>query len=305
MRRLADYRSSESTVEAIFEAYLADLEPRVKEERFNKQVYLLESFTLHYGPMEKAREITSPDVLRWVKAKRTIYGKKLRVWSVARQRDAGQAVKRALSWAIKREYLPWSDVMELEFETPQPRETTIDYQTHARLVAKTRELKRSRPFGLVLIALRLSGARPISVRELTAGNCIDSSWVFRDHKTGRKTGKPLVVRCDGCLETLTRILCHARPKGPLFLTSEGEAWKKNAIVLRFKRLRESLKLEGVSAYSYRHAFATDALQAGESMATVAALLGHTNPAMVAQVYGHLDKRGDHLSEALRKIRSKR
>lgn len=303
MRKLADFRSPESTLESIFEAYLADVEPQLKPERFANQVYFLESFALHYGPTRKARGVAAADVLRWVKADRVIRGKP-GCWSLARQRDAGQAVKRALSWAIRRSYLPWSDVTELEFETPRPRETTIDEATHEKLVRTCRKDDRNKPFQLVLMAMRLLGARQISIREATAKHFNGLALVFRDHKTGRKTGKPLVIQCDGCSQTLLRILCHARPEGQLFLNSHGKQWTKNAIVLAFRRIRDEAKVEGVSSYSYRHAFATDLLQAGESLATVAALLGHTNPAMVAQVYGHLDKRSDHLAAALLRTRKR-
>lgn len=115
-------------------------------------------------------------------------------------------------------------------------------------------------------------------------------------------GRPLVVRCGPCLQTLTRILTHARPNGPMLLSAHYKPWPKDGIVLRFRRLREAVGLDGVTAYSYRHTYATDALQAGISLPTVAALLGHVNPTMVSRVYGHLEKRSDHLSDAVAKIK---
>ena len=303
MKALANYRTPDATIEAIFEAYLDAIKPRLREDRFDVQVYFLEAFSLHYGPAKKARTVTAQHVLEWVQAKRAIRGKP-GTWSLARQRDAGQAVKRAISWAIRRGFLPFSDLTELEFTTPTPRQTTIDEATHRRLVTKAREDKRNAPFSLVLIALRLSGARPISLREVEARHFNGRAWIFHEHKTAKKTGKPLVIRCNGCLSTLTRILAHHRPSGPLFLNSRGEPWTKNAIVLSFRRIRDAIGEKKITAYSYRHAFATDALEAGESIATVAALLGHSSPAMVAQVYGHLDKRGDHLDAALLKMRKR-
>jgi len=300
MRRLADYRHHDATLDAILEAFLVDLEPRISDERLTKYTYFANAFSDHMGKPTMARRITGSDVLRWVKKPKN--GK---VWSVARQRDAGQAIKRALGWAIRRGYLPWSDVLELQFEQPQPRNSTLSRATHSELVLACRELQKSKPFALVLIALRLSPARPIQVREVTARNYHPGAWVFIQHKTGKKTGKPLVIRLSPCLETLTRILVHFRPKGTLFRTSHGKKWTKDGLALRFRRIRERLKLEGITAYSYRHSFATDALEAGVDLPTVAALLGHSDTSMVARVYGHLDQRTGHLQDALRKVAEKR
>ena len=300
MRRLADYRHHNATLDAILEAFLVDLEPRISEERLTKYTYFANAFSDHMGKPTMARRVTGSDVLRWIQKPKN--GK---VWSVARQRDAGQAIKRALGWAIRRGYLPWSDVLELTFQAPAPRATTLSRATHADLVASCRKERKSRPFALVLIALRLSPARPIQVREVTAANIIGTSWVFPKHKTGKKTGKALVIRMGPCLETLTRILVHFRPKGTLFRTFHGKKWTKDGLALRFRRVRERLKLEGITAYSYRHSFATDALEAGVDLPTVAALLGHSDTAMVARVYGHLDQKTGHLQDALRKVAAKR
>jgi len=52
-----------------------------------------------------------------------------------------------------------------------------------------------------------------------------------------------------------------------------------------------------TAYSYRHTFTTDALLAGVDLTKVAALLGHSDAAMVARVYGHVGKHGQPLRDA--------
>jgi integrase len=301
MRDLANYKHPAATIEAILEAFLRELEVRITPERMDRYVLFFDGFCDFMGPTTQARSISGSDVLRWVKAPK----KGGRVWSIARQRDAGQSIKRGLSWAIRRGYLPWSDVLELQFAQPLPRASTLTAGTHAKLMQACRGQKRSRAFGLVLIALRLSPARPIQVREVTAANFNGSAWVFRRHKTAGKTHKPLVVHCPPCLATLTRILAHFRPEGPLFRTALDAPWTKDGIVRRFRRICEKEKIEGVTAYSYRHSFATDALEAGTDIVTVAALMGHTDTAMVARVYGHLDQRTQHLQSATAKIHQAR
>lgn len=128
-----------------------------------------------------------------------------------------------------------------------------------------------------------------------------SAWIIRKHKTEKKTGRPLVVYLHPCLQTLCRIAAAARPAGALFRHRIGR-WSKNSIVDRFSRLREKLNLpKGVTAYGYRHAFATRALLAGESPAIVAELLGHRDTAMVSRHYGHLDQAKQHLLAAVAKV----
>jgi integrase len=305
MRELANFQHSSATLESILEAYLRDLEPKVSPARFLDCVRVLDGFAVWHGPTRMARTVTASDVLRWVRLKRDI-GEESRQWSIARQRDAGRVAKNALSWAIRRGYIPWSDVTELEFARPLSRSLTIDFSMHCRFIADCQSQPRSRPFALLLIALRHTGARPIQIREATAANVVNASWVFRVHKTSAKTGKPLIVRLSPCLHTLSRILAHHRPSGALFRTSQGKPWTKDGTALRFRRMRERLGIaEPVTAYSYRHSFATDALQAGIDVSTVAALLGHTDSSMVARVYGHLDQRSTHLQDAIGKLHDSR
>jgi site-specific recombinase XerD len=71
------------------------------------------------------------------------------------------------------------------------------------------------------------------------------------------------------------------------------------------RMRENLKIEGVIAYAYRHTFATDALLAGNDLATVAAMLGHKDVSMVSKVYGHLDQNQKHMHAAVAKTAARR
>ena len=67
---------------------------------------------------------------------------------------------------------------------------------------------------------------------------------------------------------------------------------------RFRRKRRRGLLEkGTTAYLYRGAFATDALENGVPIATVAELLGHQSTAMVSKHYSSLSERTEHLRKA--------
>lgn len=307
LRQINDYQHSEATVEAIFEAWLSHFRVKAGGDRLEKAISLLSDCAEHVGPQSLARELSAVKLHSWLKKDRK-RGKREYVWSIARQRDAAQFVKRAYKWAHIRGWLPPSDILDLSLETPAPRDVLIPRSVHVELIESTRGgLDRGKPFGLVLIALWHSGARPIQIRELEARHISEhGDWVFSKHKTSGKTGKALIVRTSPCLQTLTRILKHFRPIGPLFLSPIGLPWTKDGIARRFRRMREELKLDpAITVYAYRHTYATDALVGGADLATVAALLGHADAQMVSRVYGHLAKCDDPMRRAAVTIAARR
>ena len=270
MRQLADYESPDATIEAICEAFLSAIfRITPSPERFDKITSLCKSFCLNVGPAKRARDVSANDVLCWMSSPKQ--GGK--IWSVARQRDGGQIVKRATRWAIEKGLIPTSDVLSVRFEQPESRDSLVSYEIHRQLVMECRTLDRSKPFGLLLIALWNSGARPIQIREVTAWNINENNeWVFSSHKTSKKTKRKLIVRPTPCQATLTKILVATRPSGNLFLTWQRKPWTKDGIIRRFNRMKAKLNIESeVTAYSYRHTFATDSLLAGVDIVQVAEL----------------------------------
>ena len=307
MRSMADYRHLDATVEAIFEGWLAFYELKATKERYQKAVSLLSSFANHFGPTRKMRDVTCLELNKWLDEKRK-RGEKEHTWSVARKRDAAQFVLRAYRWAHLQGWIPASDVLLHRSETPEPRIVLVDRAMHEKCVKSTRAGRRdSRPFGLVLIALWHSGVRPVQIRELTAKHVtLHGDWVFARHKTSKKTGRKLTVRPSPCLKTLVAILSHARPTGALFRSPTGEAWKKDGLIRRFTRMKVKLDLDpSLVMYAYRHTFATDALLNGESIPTVAALLGHKDSTMVSRVYSHLEQCHDPMRAAANRVAEKR
>jgi integrase len=58
----------------------------------------------------------------------------------------------------------------------------------------------------------------------------------------------------------------------------------------------------VVSYTYRHTYATDALEQGLGVAQAAELLGHTSTDMGMQHYQHLSEKREHLLQAARQAR---
>lgn len=305
LRSLQSYDHVNATALAVFEHWLDLNESKLSIDRYKKLKTIFEDFVRHFGKEFVFSQLDSDRMEKWLGKSRTWRKRKL-VWSVARQRDAGQAVVRVYRWANSKGWIPTSDILAMRFASPSPRDELLTREIHERLVAHTRSgLKRSRPYGLILIALWHSGARPVQIRSVTRKHVTpEGDWLFRKHKTSEKVkGARLVVRTTPCLQTLTKILTAARPNGPLFLTAQGKPWTRCGIIRRLARMKESLGItEPFTAYSYRHTFATDALLAGVDISAVAALLGHSSPAMVAKVYGHVGKHNQPLRDAVLKIR---
>jgi integrase len=84
--------------------------------------------------------------------------------------------------------------------------------------------------------------------------------------------------------------------------AKGVERKKTDAELRYEanvkltnRLAASL-VPRYSLYAFRHSFATHALERGVDSVTVAVLMGHTDPSMLAKVYQHLTQNPKFLLE---------
>jgi integrase len=114
-------------------------------------------------------------------------------------------------------------------------------------------------------------------------------WVFKEHKTAKRTRKQRIVYLNTAMVELTRKLVEKYPEGPLFRGPRNKkGFTRNGVRCRFKRLREKMPhLKGVISYTARHSFATQALVNGVGLVHVAELMGHVDASMVSQHYAHL------------------
>lgn len=263
---------------------------------FRDTVRYLNSFAGSIGAVA-CRDLKPHHVTSWFRSCET--------WGDSSRRAAVAALKRCLNWCVSEGYIESNPLSSVEKPETVARECTISADDHRKMMeyvdCKNDETRRiSRCFRAVLIALKHSGQRPSTIAKLTFDDVsIDGDfWILKDHKTKKKTQKPLVVYPSPCLQTLVKIIRGKRSTGRVFLNSVGGAWNSGTISKRVLKLRRKLELsDDVIAYAYRHTFATEALANGVDVATVAELLGHGDIAMVQRVYGHLAKKKSHLKEA--------
>jgi integrase len=281
----------------------------MSQDRFSASARYIGQFA-DWVEVKRAIDITPTIFQKWLKEPKKNNEKhkgKPKPWSLSTKRDAAQAVTRVMRWAVGIGVLSRNPLAGLKMTTPEPRERLVTREEHKLLIDTVRgQRSGGAAFAVYLIASGC-GARPQQIREVTTANVTAdcSVWVFRKHKTAKKTKKPLTIYLTPCLQTLTRILMSTRKTGNLFRQESGKPWTKDGVGRRLRRTCDNLKLTGIVAYSYRHTFATDCLVSEIPIATVSAMLGHRDTRMVSQVYGHLDQHEKHLIEAAAKMSRKR
>lgn len=242
----------------------------------------------------------------------------VRQWG--RTYHAVQAVQRLMSWAKKEALLIDRNPLEEMRKLPRGRRLrTLTPAENVRLrraaapcfrnllvalgqsIARPGELRRA-SWGDV----RVRGLQPFTREELRAGK----AFIFLDQFKARDLMKDRdAIRVIPISPRLGRLLCRlwdraADRDGPVFTNRLGKRWTHNAVICRLRRLRERMGLgadhrgENVVAYTLRHTGATAAICAGIDLATLSALMGHTDVRMTAR-YIHLVP--DHLADALARV----
>ncbi len=167
------------------------------------------------------------------------------------------------------------------------------------------EAVRDEAFASYLLVITESGCRPGEAMKLTADmvQLAEGVIVFSGKTTG-VTGHDRIIYMTDRLQSLLAKLMIERPTGSLLLNTDGNPWNRNAVRCRFRRLRAKLNIKGVVAYSLRHAYVTDGLEAGVGIAQMAELAGHSDTKMISEVYSHLQERREHMREQAEKATKK-
>jgi integrase len=306
--------SARMTLRTLAEKFLVYAAENFTPETLNRYGRYIASFANEHGA-EMARNIRPIQITEWLADHPG--------WKSSSTRgDAIEAIKRIYSFGVEQGIFQVSPVQTLKRPEKARRSQLVTDGMHMLMVMQCRRANRKskklqadgspapgtyqhgraaafRPF---LIALKHCGARPQTIRAVRAEDVANGgkTWLLERHKTSKKTGKPLVVFLDPCMQTLTKILLHARRHegGELFRNERGRPWSKDATVQRMARLREKIGLPaGTVSYSFRHGFATNSLQKGMDSTTVGLLMGHADPSMVARTYSHLEQKQGYLLDA--------
>lgn len=272
----------------VCDLFLRHSEKEHKAETFDWHKRYLQSFSDRCGHL-KTVDLIPFHLTSWLDAQG---------WKATRRHATG-IVKRAFAWCREQGLIEKDPFAEVSVPKGGKRERILTESERKELLAAIRD----REFRDFVFAMQSTGCRPGEVRSVTAGeiNFEVGLWVMTQHKTANKTGKPRIVYLTPAMVELCRRLAEKYPEGPIFRSNRKKPFTRNAIRIRFRRLRAKLPhLKGVVAYTFRHTYCTDALVNGVGVAQVAELMGHTGTDMVTSVYSKLAKQVAHLREAASK-----
>lgn len=291
-RPAPDTRAEAPTVMALITAFLTHAEDRLKPSTIRGYRDFLQSFAEQFGNIRADRLLPT---------QAESYSRKA-TWSNSTRHDFLSALSVAFRWAERTGLLPSNPVRHLSKPPMESRGVTVlvDDDAHGKLIEAAPTYFK--PF---LLLLHLTGARPGEIAAITAENFNEDKGLVRlkEHKTSRH-GKNRVIFLLPDAVALLKELKAKHGTGHLLRNRVGLPYTKNAIVHMMASLRKKTGVRGVTAYLYRHSFATDALAAGVPDAQVAELLGHSGTTMLHRHYSHLTAKSRVLRTALDQIRGK-
>jgi len=250
--------SGDWTVARVCDAYLNDLHRTAHPEWAAQVRSWLNDLCAYCGAL-RVNEFRKKHLRTWLQQHET--------WNNNTQRNVIGAVIAAFNFCCKFEELDVNPVAGYKKPAATPRVTAFSPEEEKAIYEATDEA-----FGRLIKACILTGARPYSeLAKVTADHVVETTHGMyyllkaktadgaHGHKTAKKTGKDRrIMLCDE-MESMTRQLMLAAPKGsglPLFRSTRGKPWKRTNCVVRFLKLKQELGLpEDRCIYSCRHTFA--------------------------------------------------
>lgn len=223
--------------------------------------------------------------------------------------------------AVERTRVPLKALTENDLITPEEVECIFSYadidlnQFRRFGLARTIErigsekLKRSGSFSEMLRCYYHTGARTDELASCEVGDVLvrTRQIVLGRHKRSRTQRTPTVRHItlnDQAFEILAKQCSQKNEHDKVFLRESGGHWTVRGLAKRFERVKEisaAVKCpirEKITIYDFRHLWISEAMMAGNDVATVARMAG-TSIAMIERVYGHF--RNEHLQEAQRRL----
>lgn len=210
-------------------------------------------------------------------------------------------VKRIFSWAADEGYIELSPIAGVKKPTPRRRETITTADDLDQLFEHSKPHFRDFLVFMVEHGIRPGEGRLIEARhvDLKEGLVeLPASMV----KTGKKTGRGRKIWLTDRTKEIVSRLAEQYPKGPLFRNTFGGPLSANVVGQTFTKAKKAAGItRSIVLYSIRHAFGTNGLINEIDAATIAATMGHSNPAMLLKIYQHVAQDHKHMRGAAEKL----
>jgi integrase len=165
-------------------------------------------------------------------------------WSNNTRNDFVSAVKRAFNWALDEEMIERNPIARAKKPAREAREMAVLPAEYALII----EAIRDPNFRDLIEFSWETRPRPQEIRKIEARffDARASRIVFPPKEAKGKKYYPIIYLTPRARDIVAR-LAETRPRGPLVLNSEGQAWTKDAINCAFRRLRVTLGLQIMEA----------------------------------------------------------
>jgi integrase len=308
----ADRAGLQNRLLTVVNLYLNHCQTRRRERTVTARRQYLYGFVAWAGSGLRVGQLTKFQVERYIDERRAtphrvndFRGEV--TWGDSGTRTFVQSLNACLNWAVGSGLIPRNPVGKVEVPEARQRLYVVSPEDHARVLGAA-----SRWLRPVVVVLEATGCRPGELVQAEARyfDPARNALVYpaecrrapgdAGHKTGRR-GKDRVIYLTGEALGVVTDLVRRRPAGALFRRATGRPHTLQTVGQAFRHLREKLGLPGLTAYSYRHTFATRWLEQGRPVEVLAELLGNT-PAVIYRHYSHLTARHQSLRGHLEAFR---
>jgi integrase len=249
----------------------------------------LESFCKTIDPSLSTDDLRPHHVQKWVDN----YPVPLKSGS---RRNLIASVKRAMKWAEEQGYIEHSRIALMKKPACGRKEQVVTPEQFQSLIARYKDEQ----FRDLLTVTWETGCRPQESLRVEARHVdvAGSRWVFPASESKGKKIPRVVYLTPKALEITQRLMTQ-HPTGPIFRNTDGKPWNPYATNCRFQHVRRKTGIK-FSLYALRHSFATHALMKGVDCITVAMLLGHADPSMLAKTYQHITQSPSYMQQQLQR-----
>jgi site-specific recombinase XerD len=300
-------RLDNPTIGPLVKEFLNHIQETQAESTYEWYLHPLEKFLEYIGEGRKLSSVTPADVDQWIAKnwKKTRTGKRMKENSIKQPK---RAVKACFAWLAKKaKRIAVNPFADMKIGDYHSSDNLPDPDQLAKLV---KHFQDDPDFIDFLNFETITGTRVEETWTIESSqvDVAQKQIVLSEEQTKaydrlNKKNLRTIILNDAALCIVKRNL-KKNPEGLLFQNPNGRrgdrAWTPAAVRSRFRRAEEELGFR-IEHRSLRRYWATEFLKRTNDVASGAALMGHSSPRMLLEVYQKIAKDTDHLRQQANKV----